>query len=107
MTSCAPDAKKPTLDAAYLDAHQPIAYNTPEMKDAYAVLGYAAIVQIFDQLRERLAKDRAYEAEQLPLEDVTVQFTVDTTWRAGGCMVVCVKSSGTCIHQHRAILEQH
>ena len=101
MTTDAPDAEKPTLDAAYLDAHQPIAFNTPEMREAYAVLGYATMVDLFDALRAALKADEAYGPAQLP-RSVRVEFTVDTTWRAGGCMVVCVRSSQTCIHQHKS-----
>lgn len=89
---------KPTLTSEYLREHYPIAYNTKEMQDAYALLGYSVVQQVFDQIMEKLGREGQVEGGKLPIP-VDVTLTLDTTWQSGGCTVIC--SGATCIHQPR------
>ena len=87
-----PPDQKPALDAAYLDAHEPINSCEGPMRAAYAVLGYATEIELVQRLLEKSGHEKATFHDYC-------EFTVDTTKTAGGCAVVC--NGEMCTHQNR------
>ena len=90
-TPCGPSEDKPALSAQYLEEHMPTSWDDERMRDAYATLGYAVEREAIFRLIEEPTKGN----ETI----VPVHVTVDTTWTAGGCALVCCK--GVCAHQTR------
>lgn len=88
---CRSSEDKPFLDADYLRAHRPIAWNYRDMTEPYASLGYAAARAAVRQILES-----EVEKVELPCTE-PVRLTLDTTRHGGGCTVICVKDH--CVHQ--------
>lgn len=88
-TPCGPSTDKPALSKGYLDDHMPIAWDHDSSRLAYATLGYVIERQAIHTLIVKPVESR----EAI----VPLRITVDSTWTAGGCVVIC---SGTICQHH-------
>lgn len=80
---CRGPKEAPDLTRAYLKAHGAIAWDYRDMKDVYAVIGYAAARAAVEMALE--------EGEALAFpRRVMVPFTLGTTRLGGGCAIICV-----------------
>lgn len=89
---CGPAADKPTLTARYLREHAVTTWDDEAERAAYGLLGYTARRDLVHRLIEEGGEREAETRRALTM-------TVDTTWTAGGCAVVCAGTN--CAHKQR------
>ena len=87
---CGPSDDKPPLTARYLREHAVTTWDDEAERPGYTLLGYLARRDLVHRLIEAGGADEAEVRRD-------VRITVDTTWTAGGCAVVC--GPGGCTHK--------